>query len=83
MRVRWPSTVFSERNSSAPISRFVRPSATQLGDLALAAGERVEALAAAAALAGGDALAEAAQLARGLVAVAGGAERGQLGLGAR
>ena len=80
MRVRWPSTVFSERNSSAPISRFVRPSATSSAISRSRPDERVEALAAAAALAGGDALAEAAQLARGLVAVAGGAERGQLGL---
>src|SRR5215213_5824714 len=52
----------------------------ELGDLALAAGERVEALAAAAALARAHALAEAAQLVGGFVAVALGAERRQVRL---
>ena len=69
--VRWPSTVFWERNSSSAISRLVASERDAIGDLELAAAERAEARALAeAALARADPLAEAAEVARGLVAVA-------------
>ena len=45
-RLMWLSTVFSDRNSSAAISLLVRPERDQVGDLALAAGEAREPVAA-------------------------------------
>ena len=45
--VRWPSTVFWERNSSSAISRLVAPERDAVGDLELAPAERAEARAAA------------------------------------
>ena len=79
---RWVSTVFSERNSSPAIARLVWRSADELGDLALALGELLEAGAAARAAgarAARHAVPEPAQLLRRLLARAaraGGVERG-------
>ena len=69
--VRWPSTVFCERKSWSAISRFVAPPATRSAISRSRPLSAAEPLAAAEApLARADAQAEAAELARGLVAVA-------------
>ena len=74
--VRWPSTVFWERNSSSAISPVGGAERHAVGDLELAPAERAEARALAEApLARADPLAEAAEVARGLVAVAVGLAR--------
>ncbi len=74
---RCASIVFGLSTSCSATSRFVRPGGDEVGDLALAAGERAERLAGLAP----HAVAEAAQLAHRLVAPADGAEAVERRLG--